>query len=363
MTRVDKHELFATSDVVSLHLVLSDRTRNVVDAAALAAMKPTAYLVNTSRAGLVDQAALMDALVKFRLAGAGLDVYPDEPLSPTDPVRDLDNVILTPHLGYVSRENFEAFYRNALEAVRAWRGGRAGARAERLTRQGAARHCVARKAKGLHAQPLFHVRRRISCGKDDLLFGNGAGFRGLRRIAARRVGLVLRIHRVERGIAIGIGHARGLEPREVEQIAVHQVRGHHARQRVEHVPRAARMLAVPFLDHPAHFLALQVLLRAAQVARDDGELLELGVGDQVAFGHVGQRPDHRVAAVVRDQRAACPWSCRRRTGSGRRCPGCRRDGGPARSWSRPVRWPRGTGCHGAAANRTSTWSCPLPARA
>lgn len=123
VTRVDKHELFATSDVVSLHLVLSDRTRNVVDAAALAAMKPTAYLVNTSRAGLVDQAALMDALVKFRLAGAGLDVYPDEPLSPTDPVRDLDNVILTPHLGYVSRENFEAFYRNALEAVRAWRAG------------------------------------------------------------------------------------------------------------------------------------------------------------------------------------------------------------------------------------------------
>ena len=123
VTRVDKHELFATSDVVSLHLVLSDRTRNVVDAAALAAMKPTAYLVNTSRAGLVDQAALMDALVKFRLAGAGLDVYHDEPLSPTDPVRDLDNVILTPHLGYVSRENFEAFYRNALEAVRAWQAG------------------------------------------------------------------------------------------------------------------------------------------------------------------------------------------------------------------------------------------------
>lgn len=123
VTRVDKHELFATSDVVSLHLVLSDRTRNVVDAAALAAMKPTAYMVNTSRAGMVDQAALMDALVKFRLAGAGLDVYPDEPLSPTDPVRDLDNVILTPHLGYVSRENFEAFYRNALEAVRAWRAG------------------------------------------------------------------------------------------------------------------------------------------------------------------------------------------------------------------------------------------------
>lgn len=123
VTRLDKHELFATSDVISLHLILSDRSRHIVDAAALAAMKPTAYLVNTSRAGLVDQAALMDALVKFRIAGAGLDVYPEEPLSPTDNVRDLDNVILTPHLGYVSRENFEAFYHNALEAVKAWRDG------------------------------------------------------------------------------------------------------------------------------------------------------------------------------------------------------------------------------------------------
>lgn len=72
VTRVDKHELFSTSDVVSLHLILSDRSRHVVDATALAAMKPTAYLVNTSRAGLVDQEALMDALVKFRIAGAGL---------------------------------------------------------------------------------------------------------------------------------------------------------------------------------------------------------------------------------------------------------------------------------------------------
>ena len=122
--RVEKHELFATSDVVSLHLILSERSRHVVDTAALAAMKPTAYLVNTSRAGLVDQEALMDALVKFRIAGAGLDVYPEEPLSPTDTVRDLDNVILTPHLGYVSRENFEAFYQNALEAVKAWQTGR-----------------------------------------------------------------------------------------------------------------------------------------------------------------------------------------------------------------------------------------------
>ncbi|MVW79305.1 NAD(P)-dependent oxidoreductase [Bordetella sp. 02P26C-1] len=119
----DKHTLFADSDVVSLHLILSERTRNVVDAAALAAMKPTAFLVNTSRAGLVDQEALFDALRKGRLAGAGLDVFDEEPLSATSPWRALDNVILTPHLGYVSEENFTAFYRNAVQAVQAWMSG------------------------------------------------------------------------------------------------------------------------------------------------------------------------------------------------------------------------------------------------
>ncbi|MCD0505659.1 D-2-hydroxyacid dehydrogenase family protein [Bordetella petrii] len=120
---VPKHQLFADADVVSLHLILSDRTRHVVDAAALAAMKPTAFLVNTSRAGLVDSPALLDALRKGRLAGAGLDVFPQEPLPPTDALRSLDNVVLTPHLGYVSPENFTAFYRSALQAVQAWMGG------------------------------------------------------------------------------------------------------------------------------------------------------------------------------------------------------------------------------------------------
>jgi len=121
---VPKHELFANADVVSLHLILSERTRHVVDAAALAAMKPTAFLVNTSRAGLVDQAALLDALRKGRLAGAGLDVFAQEPLPPTDTLRALDNVVLTPHLGYVSPENFTDFYRNALAAVRGWMDGK-----------------------------------------------------------------------------------------------------------------------------------------------------------------------------------------------------------------------------------------------
>ncbi|MGU9990366.1 D-2-hydroxyacid dehydrogenase family protein [Bordetella avium] len=123
LRRVDKETLFSTSDAISIHLILSETTRHIVDDAALAAMKPTAYLVNTSRAGLVDQAALMDALEKRRIAGAGLDVYPVEPLPPTDPVRDLDNLILTPHLGYVTQSNFEAFYRNAVKAVRAWLDG------------------------------------------------------------------------------------------------------------------------------------------------------------------------------------------------------------------------------------------------
>ena len=87
VTRVDKHELFATSDVVSLHLVLSDRTRNVVDAAALAAMKPTAYR-STPRAPAGGPGRADGRAGEVPPAGAGLDVYPDEPLSPTDPVRD-----------------------------------------------------------------------------------------------------------------------------------------------------------------------------------------------------------------------------------------------------------------------------------
>lgn len=119
-----KHTLFAEADVVSVHLILSDSTRHVVDAAALAAMKPSAFLVNTSRAGLVDQDALLDALRKGRIAGAGLDVFDVEPLPPTDAWRALDNVVLTPHLGYVSPENFTAFYRNALGAVQAWLAGK-----------------------------------------------------------------------------------------------------------------------------------------------------------------------------------------------------------------------------------------------
>jgi phosphoglycerate dehydrogenase-like enzyme len=121
--RVEKRELFATSDVVSLHLVLGERTRGVVGADELAAMKPTAYLVNTARAGLVDMNALLTVLQERRIAGAGLDVFPEEPLSANHPLLALPHVVLTPHLGYVTRENYAVFYRDALEDILAWHAG------------------------------------------------------------------------------------------------------------------------------------------------------------------------------------------------------------------------------------------------
>ncbi|MFY0567521.1 D-2-hydroxyacid dehydrogenase family protein [Archangium lansingense] len=121
--RVEKHELFATSDVVSLHLILSERTRGIVGAGELNAMKPTAWFVNTSRAGLVDELALLNVLKEQRIAGAGLDVFPLEPLPAHHPLLALPNVVLTPHLGYVTRENYAVFYRDALEDILAWRAG------------------------------------------------------------------------------------------------------------------------------------------------------------------------------------------------------------------------------------------------
>lgn len=123
VVRVEKDVLFSTSDVISLHMILSDRSRGIVDAASLAAMKPDAYLVNTSRAGLVDNEALYDALLHRRIGGAGLDVFTEEPLPADAAIRRLDNVILTPHLGYVSQDNFEAFYQSAVKAIAAWRDG------------------------------------------------------------------------------------------------------------------------------------------------------------------------------------------------------------------------------------------------
>ncbi len=121
--RVDKAALFEESDVVSIHLVLSERTRGLVGEPELALMKPHAYLINTSRGPIVDEAALIAALKAGRIAGAGLDVYDIEPLPPDHPLRLLPNVTLSPHLGYVTREILGAFYSDTVEAVVAWLDG------------------------------------------------------------------------------------------------------------------------------------------------------------------------------------------------------------------------------------------------
>ncbi len=120
---VDRQELFAVSDIVSVHMILADSTRGLVGAAEFGAMKPTAYLVNTSRGPIVDQDALLDALHEGRIAGAGLDVYDEEPLPVEHPLRSAPRTVLTPHLGYVTRRTFAAFYSQAVEDVRAYLDG------------------------------------------------------------------------------------------------------------------------------------------------------------------------------------------------------------------------------------------------
>lgn len=122
-TLVTKDELLAQADVISIHLVLSDRTRGLLGVRDLALMKPSAYLVNTSRGPIVDEPALIDALRSHRIAGAGLDTFDVEPLPAGHPFLGMDNVVLTPHLGYVIREGYEVFYGHALEDVRAFRAG------------------------------------------------------------------------------------------------------------------------------------------------------------------------------------------------------------------------------------------------
>jgi phosphoglycerate dehydrogenase-like enzyme len=116
-------ELLAASDIVSVHLVLSDRTRGLLDAAALAHMRPDAFLVNTSRAAIVDAVALVDALRHNRIAGAGLDVFEVEPLPVDDPLRTLPNVLATPHLGYVTGRNYQGYFRGAVEDIEAFLAG------------------------------------------------------------------------------------------------------------------------------------------------------------------------------------------------------------------------------------------------
>lgn len=116
-------ELMAAADVVTLHLVLSDSTRGLVGEAELGAMRPSAYLVNTSRAGLVDTDALVDALRAGRIAGAGLDVFDEEPLPTDHPLRSLPQVLATPHLGYVTADNYRTYFAEAVEDIAAWLAG------------------------------------------------------------------------------------------------------------------------------------------------------------------------------------------------------------------------------------------------
>ena len=120
---VAKDDLLARSDVVSIHLVLSERTRGLVGARELGLMKRSAYLVNTSRGPIVDEAALIRALGDGTIAGAGLDVFDEEPLPRDHPFRRLPNIVITPHLGYVTEETYRIFYGQAVEDIKAYLDG------------------------------------------------------------------------------------------------------------------------------------------------------------------------------------------------------------------------------------------------
>jgi len=122
-TLVDKETLFAEADVISIHLVLGARSRGLVGAAEFARMKPTAYLVNTSRGPIIEEAALVEAMQTRRIAGAAIDVYDVEPLPADHVLRSLENLTLSPHLGYVTLDNMRVSYEDTVEALTAWLDG------------------------------------------------------------------------------------------------------------------------------------------------------------------------------------------------------------------------------------------------
>jgi phosphoglycerate dehydrogenase-like enzyme len=122
-TWVDKEELFRRADVISIHTVLSARTRGLVGAGELALMKPTAILVNTSRGPIVDEAALLSALGEGRIAGYGADTFDVEPLPPDHPLRSQPRALLTPHIGYVTEETYRSFYSGTVAAIEGWLTG------------------------------------------------------------------------------------------------------------------------------------------------------------------------------------------------------------------------------------------------
>ena len=124
VTYATKDELFATADIVTVHVILSKRTRGLITRDDLKRMKPTSYLVNTARGPIVDEAALLDALQRKAIAGAGLDTFSIEPLPIDHPLRRLDNVVLTPHLGYVTENNYRKYYGDMVEDIAAWLNGK-----------------------------------------------------------------------------------------------------------------------------------------------------------------------------------------------------------------------------------------------
>jgi D-3-phosphoglycerate dehydrogenase len=119
-----KEDLFRQADIVTIHLQLSERTRGLIGAKELGLMQRTAYLINTSRGPIVEEAALLTALRDKRIAGAGLDVFDVEPLPLDHPLRKLDNAVITPHLGYVSEQNYRAYFGGMVDDIRAWLDGK-----------------------------------------------------------------------------------------------------------------------------------------------------------------------------------------------------------------------------------------------
>ena len=120
VTYATKEELFSTADIITIHMVLSDRSRGLVGAAELGRMKPTSFLVNSARGPIVDEMALLETLKARKIAGAAVDVFSVEPLPVDHPFRRLDNMVLTPHLGYVTEDSFRNHYAQMVEGIDAW---------------------------------------------------------------------------------------------------------------------------------------------------------------------------------------------------------------------------------------------------
>jgi phosphoglycerate dehydrogenase-like enzyme len=121
---VGKDDLFRQSDLISIHVVLSQRSRGLVGAKEIGLMKPTAYLINTSRGPIIEEAAMLAALRDKKIAGAGLDVFDVEPLPLDHPLRKMDNVVITPHLGYVSKQNYKHYFSSVVEDIRGFLDGK-----------------------------------------------------------------------------------------------------------------------------------------------------------------------------------------------------------------------------------------------